>query len=87
MRQNSGRTKDPAVRCRLQIIASCCQKERWWCALHKIDRTKMRFEGASRTIQHLFIANPLRKFGAQSGPLFSTHPPTPDRIARLRELR
>ncbi len=55
-------------------------------ALEKIDATPERFQGANRAIQHLFIANPLRKFGAEAGALFSTHPPTPARIERLRDL-
>lgn len=55
-------------------------------ALKKIDNTEKRYKGANRAIQHLFIANPLRKFGAKAGPLFSTHPPTPERIDRLRNL-
>ena len=55
-------------------------------ALEKIDATPERFHGANRAIQHLFIANPLRKFGADAGALFSTHPPTPARIERLRDL-
>jgi heat shock protein HtpX len=33
---------------------------------------------------HLFIVNPLRAGGVAT--LFSTHPPTEDRVRRLREL-
>ena len=55
-------------------------------ALEKIDGSSARFEGANRAVQHLFIANPLRKFSAHSTALFSTHPPMPERIARLRNL-
>jgi len=35
---------------------------------------------------HLFIVNPLRGRQAQFGNLFSTHPPTAARIARLQEI-
>ena len=55
-------------------------------ALQKIDGSSERFEGANRAIQHLFIANPLRKFTERSTALFSTHPPMEQRIARLRDL-
>ncbi|MDJ0946124.1 MAG: M48 family metallopeptidase [Kiloniellales bacterium] len=55
-------------------------------ALEKIDGSAERFEGANRAVQHLFIANPLRKFSERSTALFSTHPPMPERIARLRNL-
>jgi len=55
-------------------------------ALEKIDGSGERFEGANRATQHLFIANPLRKFSERSKALFSTHPPMPERIARLRNL-
>ena len=36
--------------------------------------------------EHLFFANPIKKFEKRSSGLFSTHPPITDRINRLREL-
>ncbi len=41
---------------------------------------------ASRATQHLYIVNPLRTFGARATALLSTHPPTTERIARLRAM-
>jgi heat shock protein HtpX len=35
-------------------------------------------------VSHLFVVNPLTGFSMQS--LFSTHPPTAERVARLREM-
>lgn len=55
-------------------------------ALQKIDASPERYRGANRAIQHLFIANPFRKFGPRARALFSTHPPTGERIERLRNL-
>jgi len=55
-------------------------------ALRKIDASGVRLESANRAIQHMFVINPLKKFGDQAGALFSTHPPTPRRIERLRNL-
>lgn len=55
-------------------------------ALSKIDESSVRLESANRAIQHLFVVNPLKRFGDRAGALFSTHPPTPKRIERLRNL-
>jgi heat shock protein HtpX len=41
-------------------------------------------ETAGQATAHLFIVNPLRGGGILK--LFSTHPPTEERIARLQEL-
>lgn len=41
----------------------------------------------NRATQHLFIVNPLRRFGERATALMSTHPPTEQRIARLRDMR
>lgn len=56
-------------------------------ALGKIEQSGERYEGASRAIQHLFIANPLRNFPETAGALFSTHPALSLRIRRLRGLK
>lgn len=54
-------------------------------ALEKIDAYAHRYEmPATPGTQHLWIINPLS--GADVGALFSTHPPTEERVRRLREL-
>jgi len=58
-------------------------------ALGKLEATAKRIP-APATVgpaeAHLFIVNPLRGRGQQFGNLFSTHPPTEARIARLHQL-
>jgi len=72
-----------------RVGAEICGQPQWLAgALEKIER------GARRTINesaernpataHMFIINPLNGQGADN--LFSTHPATANRIARLREL-
>ncbi|MCC7427506.1 MAG: M48 family metallopeptidase [Alphaproteobacteria bacterium] len=39
-----------------------------------------------RALQHLWIVNPLKRFGEKASALFSTHPATELRIERLRKL-
>ncbi len=56
-------------------------------ALWKIGTDREVLEVANRATQHLYIANPIKKFEARASNLFSTHPPLPDRINRLRALR
>jgi len=54
-------------------------------ALEKLDMwARRRPMQVSPSTAHMFIVNPLRG-GALAG-LFSTHPPTEDRVARLREM-
>ncbi|MGH2709689.1 MAG: zinc metalloprotease HtpX [Actinomycetota bacterium] len=54
-------------------------------ALLKLESTAKRVPSQVNPAQaHLFIVNPLRSGGVAS--LFSTHPPTEDRVKRLEEL-
>ena len=55
-------------------------------ALAKIATDQEVLEVANRATQHLYFANPIKKFEARSSGLFSTHPPIIDRINRLRQL-
>ena len=55
-------------------------------ALEKIDRGTFPLPGANRAMQHMYIVNPLDRFDPDPGALWSTHPATADRIARLRNL-
>jgi heat shock protein HtpX len=54
-------------------------------ALLKLEETSKRLPAPVNPAQaHLFIVNPLRAGGVAS--LFSTHPPTAERVKRLEEL-
>lgn len=55
-------------------------------ALAKIATDQEVLEVANRGTQHLYFANPIKKFESRSSGLFSTHPPILERINRLREL-
>lgn len=59
-------------------------------ALEKLEleagQIDLKDDAANRATQHLFIVNPLKRFGASASALFSTHPPTDDRIKRLRAM-
>ncbi len=57
-------------------------------ALEKLDNhvEEIPLPSANRATQHLFIVNPLRKFGAKSGALMSTHPPLQERIRRVKAM-
>ena len=54
-------------------------------ALAKIALDPEPLEVANRATQHLYFENPMKKLGGTSA-LFSTHPPTLERINRLRAL-
>ena len=53
-------------------------------ALEKIEQAHIPLKRANRATAHLFIANPFTKVKMAS--LFSTHPPTSERIKALREM-
>jgi heat shock protein HtpX len=55
-------------------------------ALEKLGSDKEVLEVANRATQHLYIVNPFKPFEKRAQGLLSTHPPLPDRIARLRAL-
>ena len=55
-------------------------------ALAKISEDKEVLEVANRATQHMYFTNPIKKLEQRASGLFSTHPPTLDRINRLREL-
>jgi heat shock protein HtpX len=55
-------------------------------ALAKISGDQEVLEVANRGTQHMYFTNPIKKFEARSSGLMSTHPPTLDRINRLRQL-
>ena len=55
-------------------------------ALHKLEQgAQIRPMKVAEGASHLFIVNPLR--GANIASLFSTHPPTTERVRRLVEMR
>ena len=56
-------------------------------ALQKLEMSSRRagVRGAGPQTAHMFIVNPLK--GRSFAGMFSTHPPTEERIRRLRELR
>ena len=56
-------------------------------ALAKIAGDREVLEVANRATQHLYIVNPIKQFEERARGLFSTHPPTIERINRLRALR
>jgi heat shock protein HtpX len=56
-------------------------------ALRKISSDKEVLEVANRATQHLYIVNPIKPFEARASSMFNTHPPIPDRIARLQQLK
>ena len=55
-------------------------------ALASIASDREPLDVANRATQHLYIVNPLKKFGSNASGLMETHPPIVDRINRLRAL-
>ncbi len=55
-------------------------------ALAVIASDREVLEVANRATQHLYFANPIKKWEARSSGLFATHPPIVDRVNRLRAL-
>lgn len=55
-------------------------------ALRKLDRADVRWDNASKAVQHLFIVNPFKKFGESASALMATHPSVEQRIERLQAL-
>jgi len=55
-------------------------------ALQKISGDREVLEVANRATAHLYIVNPIKRFEKRSKGLFSTHPPTEERIKILRTL-
>ena len=56
-------------------------------ALRKLEAEAAPFPGASQANQHMFIVNPLRRFGEKAAALTATHPATKLRIDRLLNMR
>lgn len=55
-------------------------------ALRKIQDDPEVLEVANRATQHLYIVNPIKSFEERASSLFSTHPPTAERIRRLESI-
>ncbi|MBN1550620.1 M48 family metallopeptidase [bacterium] len=55
-------------------------------ALEKIEYTSIRMKKTNRVTAPMYIVNPLQKLSAKSVGLFSTHPPTSQRIQILRNM-
>ncbi len=56
-------------------------------ALLHVASTKEVLEVANRATSPLYFVNPIRAWEERASTIFSTHPPTLDRINRLRELQ
>ncbi|HVL39246.1 MAG TPA: M48 family metallopeptidase [Fimbriimonadaceae bacterium] len=55
-------------------------------ALIKLTNDPEPLEAANRATQHLYIVNPLKSYEAKLSALFSTHPPTEERVKALRNI-
>ncbi len=56
-------------------------------ALAKVAASDEVLEAANRSTAPLYFVNPIRRFEERASRIWSTHPPTVDRINRLRSLR
>lgn len=56
-------------------------------ALIKVAASDKVLEAANRSTAPLYFVNPIRRFERRASTIWSTHPPTIDRIDRLRALR
>jgi heat shock protein HtpX len=55
-------------------------------ALEKLAADSEPLEVANKATAHLYIVNPLTEHRGRVNALFQTHPPTEERIARLRSM-
>lgn len=55
-------------------------------ALEKLGADTEPLEVANKATAHLYIINPLTEHKGWANRLFSTHPPIPERVARLRAM-
>jgi heat shock protein HtpX len=55
-------------------------------ALHTIAADTEPLEVANKATEHMYIVNPLHEYDGWTNSLFSTHPPTEERIARLMRM-
>lgn len=55
-------------------------------ALEKISKFSLPLDAANRVTAPMYIINPLKAAGASSFSLFSTHPPTSERVKILRSM-
>ena len=55
-------------------------------ALRKLEADPIELKNANRGTAHMFITNPVKKFRQKASSMFSSHPPTEERIARLDAL-
>jgi len=55
-------------------------------ALKKLSADREPLEAANKATAHLYIVNPLKNVKGRVNKLFSTHPPTEERIAALEKM-
>jgi heat shock protein HtpX len=55
-------------------------------ALEKIASDREPLEVANKATAHLYFENPLKDYSGRINALFSTHPPTEERVKALREM-